>query len=301
MLKAMAEACRERGAAPVTVADVAARSRVSRRTFYEMFEGKEDCFLATLDEAIARAAAVVLPAYSAQPRWVDAIRAGLAAFLRFLDENRTFGGLMIVEVLGAGKAALRRRAETMDAVVAAIDGGRRQARSQEGLTQMTAEGVLGAVLGVLHSRLTAEQLAANGASAQEPMVCLLGKLMSIVVLPYLGPAAARRELARPSPTSTARRSRAQRRDPLSDVGLRLTYRTIRVLQAIALRPGSSNRQVAELADLSDQGQTSKLLSRLAGKGLIRNGLKSGLAGEPNAWRLTPLGVEVVEEIGRKMR
>ena len=53
MLAAMAEVCAERGVSNVTVAHVVSRSGVSRRTFYEMFEDREACFLATLDEAMS--------------------------------------------------------------------------------------------------------------------------------------------------------------------------------------------------------------------------------------------------------
>ncbi len=42
--------------------------------------------------------------------------------------------------------------------------------------------------------------------------------------------------------------------------MRLTYRTARVLMAIAERPGSNNREVGNRGEVVDQGQISKLLS-----------------------------------------
>ncbi len=57
-------------------------------------------------------------------------------------------------------------------------------------------------------------------------------------------------------------------DPLRELGIRLTYRTVMVLMAVAAHPGSSNRMVADEAGISDQGQISKLLRRLEGLGLI---------------------------------
>ncbi len=62
ILGAMAQVAAERGAANVTVAHIVARAGISRRTFYELFEDRETCLVAALDEAIAAAAAVVLPA-----------------------------------------------------------------------------------------------------------------------------------------------------------------------------------------------------------------------------------------------
>jgi hypothetical protein len=70
----------------------------------------------------------------------------------------------------------------------------------------------------------------------------------------------------------------------------MTYRTLRVLTAIAQEPLSSNRRVAAAAGIVDEGQASKLLARLAGAGMIANVGRGGRPrGSPNAWTLTPAG------------
>jgi DNA-binding MarR family transcriptional regulator len=74
--------------------------------------------------------------------------------------------------------------------------------------------------------------------------------------------------------------------------MRLTYRTVRVLMAVAANPGSSNRAVADGAGIKDQGQISKLLARLQGLGLIENTGVGSARGGPNVWRLTEKGREV---------
>jgi hypothetical protein len=74
--------------------------------------------------------------------------------------------------------------------------------------------------------------------------------------------------------------------------MRLTYRTARVLLAVTASPGGSNRVVADGAGVADQGQISKLLTRLEKLGLVSNtGLGPG-RGAPNAWTLTKQGEEV---------
>jgi AcrR family transcriptional regulator len=65
ILLAMVEVAAERGAGAASVAHIVARAGVSRRTFYDLFEDREDCFLAAFDEVIARASAPVLKAYRA--------------------------------------------------------------------------------------------------------------------------------------------------------------------------------------------------------------------------------------------
>jgi hypothetical protein len=77
--------------------------------------------------------------------------------------------------------------------------------------------------------------------------------------------------------------------------MRLTYRTVRVLVAIAGQPGASNRAVATAADVADQGQISKLLARLEHLEVIHNE-GDGEPGGPNAWKLTARGREIERAI-----
>jgi DNA-binding MarR family transcriptional regulator len=72
-------------------------------------------------------------------------------------------------------------------------------------------------------------------------------------------------------------------------GVRITYRTARVLAAIADYPGASNREIAERAGIVDPGQASKLLARLATAELIVNMGERSSRGAPNSWRLTDSG------------
>jgi AcrR family transcriptional regulator len=288
MLSAMTELARQHGVDGVTVAHVVARAGVSRRTFYELFEDREDCFLTALDQGLGQLATVVLPAYESQSGWSDRIRAGLTALLEFFDEEPGTAALCVVDALGAGPRALELRSRILDSVIAAVGQGRQEALPQElqVLNELTAEGAVGAVLGVLHARLQGR--------SHKPLSGLRGQLMSMIVLPYLGPREAAIELTRPAPA--ARRARHARRDPLKGLDMRLTYRTMRVLSAVAANPGLSNRGVAREAGVTDQGQISKLLQRLEHLGLIRNAGEGSGKGEPNAWTLTHKGEELEQAV-----
>jgi AcrR family transcriptional regulator len=308
ILAAMVEVVAEDGAGNVTVAHIVGRSGVSRRTFYELFVDREDCFLSAFDHAIARIAAVVVPAYEGPSRWVEKIRAALTALLELLDSEPAAGHLVIVDALGAGPRALKRRGRVLARIIAAVDEGRAESKRGDGPGPMVAEGVVGGVLAVLHSRLLASPLLAAmqdpGAQSSLPppegdsLLGLTGPLMGMIVLPYLGAPAARRELRRPVPERHAK-PRGGAVDPLRDLQMRLTYRTVRVLMAVAEHPGSSNRKVGVVSGAQDQGQISKLLSRLHRLGLIQNTGLGPAKGAPNAWTLTPQGVEVEQSIGRQ--
>jgi hypothetical protein len=214
----------------------------------------------------------------------------VSAALQFLDAEPATARLCVVESLAAGPRALDRRAEVLRALVRAVDEGRGDVPKRA--TQpppLTAEGVVGAVLSVIHTRLLE-----RGARAQ-PLTSLLGELMSVIVLPYLGQAAAQKELHKPAPPLLKNNS-AGKRDPLDGLQMRITYRTVRVLMVIAANPAASNRQVAGGAGISDQGQVSKLLARLEHLGLIANTGVGPAKGAPNAWGLTPRGEQVEQAI-----
>jgi AcrR family transcriptional regulator len=286
MIAAMVDVVAERGRAGATVAHVVSRSGVSRRTFYEVFEDFEDCFLAALDRSVARASEYISDSYDPAAKWHVRIRTGLTAVLEFLEDEPAMGRLCVVETLGAGRRVHERRLRVLDPLISAVDEGRGQSRSARTLPLLTGEGVVGGVLSVLHARLL---------ERNTDLLELTGPLMGMIALPYLGPAAAHRESSRPAPKHRARPLPASA-DPLRDLQMRLTYRTVRVLLAIAAHgeQGSSpsNREVGAGAGIEDQGQISKLLSRLERLGLVENGGAGQVRGAPNAWSLTRKGFEV---------
>jgi AcrR family transcriptional regulator/DNA-binding MarR family transcriptional regulator len=285
LLAAAGQVACERGAANMTVSYVVERAGVSRRTFYEIFADAEQCLLATLDQALARAAERVLPAWRSLGDWRERVRGCLVELLCLFDEEPQLARLLIVESLSAGPSALKRRARVLGELIAALDEGRADARAGMDPTPLSAEGVVGGVLAVIHARVLDAR--------PGPLLALTNQLMSTIVLPYQGAAAARRELARPLPAPTTRRGDSPLGfDPFKDAGMRLTYRTMRVLNEISQHPRSSNKQIGMLAGATDQGQVSKLLARLQRLGVIENQGGQPGSGMPNAWMLTAAGRQV---------
>jgi AcrR family transcriptional regulator len=290
ILEAMAEMAIELGVGAVTVSHVVAQAGVSRRTFYELFGDREACLLAALDLGVERARARIEPAYTAEPRWRDGVRVGLAAFLVFLEEEPALGRLCVVHSLGGGADVLSRRARVLGELSEVIDRGRTESTAGGSPPALVDQGVLGAVLSVIYTRLQGQ----DDGREEQPLIELFGVLMYLILLPYLGPSTARRELRRPVPKVQVGAGSKRDADGYGDgdLHIRLTYRTARVLTAIATSPGASNREVATRAGIADQGQISKLLGRLLSLGLIANTGVSSLRGAPNAWRLTELGEQV---------
>jgi AcrR family transcriptional regulator len=259
-------------------------------------------FLAAFDHAIARAAVEVREAYGREVRWVDSVRAGLMALLGFLEREPELAFLCVVQALAGGPAVLERRGLVLAQLARVVDGGRGQRRGTQP-PPLTAEGVVGAVFSVLHSHLTTpSSLASKGGKSLSE---LLGPLMGMIVLPYLGPAAAAREFARatrrssPTPEFACpeRTPPGGALNPFEGLPMRVTYRTLRVLSVIGEQPGASNRDVADGAGVSDQGQISKLLTRLQRLELVHNEGEGHTRGAPNAWQLTPRGTAIQRTLG----
>jgi len=113
LIEAMVEVVAEKGYGPVTVADVVEGASVSRRTFYEQFAGKEECFLAAYDAGVEYALARLAEAAEGLETddWRARTESDIATYLRVLSDESAFAWALHVEVLGAGPAALERRAQ----------------------------------------------------------------------------------------------------------------------------------------------------------------------------------------------
>ena len=119
----------------------------------------------------------------------------------------------------------------------------------------------------------------------EPFSGLAPSLTAFIVAPYQG--------SGESLELSADAGRDESTPRNSCLPVRATYRTTRVLSAIGAAPRLSNREIADAAGLSDEGQTSKLLRRLERRGLVENVGLGQAYGEANAWLLTGYGERVL--------
>jgi AcrR family transcriptional regulator len=301
LLAATVRAVDELGYEAVTVAQITARARISRRTFYELFANREECLAAVLAHAVQTAERDLDLMSLAGLTWPERMRVGLWRALAFLEREPVLARVCIMQALRGAGAIQRQREEILARLARAVDKGRAEDCPATQISELTAEGLVGAVFAMVHSRLTHGQRRRSG-----PGLCELhGELLGMILLPYLGATATRREQARPapeSPQSTSHRPLqvARAGDPLEGLQMRLTYRTARVLEGVSELGGRgsdpSNREIAEYAGIHDQGQVSKLLARLERLGLITNGGAGHLKGEPNAWALTSKGEQVTQGV-----
>lgn len=188
--QAMIEVVSQRGYPETRVVDVIGVAGVSRKTFYELFDSKEDCFLAAYDVLLGNLLGEVGNAFEGNPGapWAERTGAALEVLLAHLAAHPEEARFAIVEVLAAGPKALARRDAALRQFTGFLEAGRSE-------TSVELPGIISlSIAGGINELLYSEIL--HGAVSRLPE--RLPDLMFWVTLPFLGPegASAERERAR---------------------------------------------------------------------------------------------------------
>lgn len=173
LMAALAEVVAERGYPATTVAGVTKAAGVSRRAFYEHFESKRDCFLATLEIAIEELSRQVAGAVEAESDWALRVRAAIRAGLRFLAAEPELARLIVIESANAGPEAAVRYRSLLERLQAQL-----RDRREHAVPDGTDEVVVGGAASILASAIN------RGEGAE--LDRLAPDLVAFVLTPYLG-------------------------------------------------------------------------------------------------------------------
>jgi hypothetical protein len=248
----------------------------------------EERSLAAFEQALTHLSETVWQAAGRERSWLSRVRSGLVALLGFFDDEAERGQLLIAAARVCDEAGLEGERRVVGVLSGLLDDGAPQALGELSCDpQLTSDLIAGGVFSAVRACMLEREEADEGAARS--LVELAPELMAFIVGPFLGQAAARMELE-------GRSAPLEERGP---GGRRLyaTRRTRLVLGAIATAPRSSNREIAQAAGLVDEGQTSKLLRRLAERGLIENVGFGQAGGRSNAWLLTLRGERMLARFG----
>jgi len=172
----MAELCAEQGYEATKIADIVRRAGVARKTLYDNFDGKEEVFLATFDNAVNEAFDRIDEACeTAENEWADRVAAGLRAFLLYISENPATARTCLIEAMSATPAASARYDDALQRFIALL---RRRAPAEVGLPDTIEETLVGGVAWVLH-----QQIRRGGA---EQALDLTPELLDFLLAPYHG-------------------------------------------------------------------------------------------------------------------
>jgi AcrR family transcriptional regulator len=123
----------EHGYAGTTVQDMLSRAQMSRRTFYQLFRNREECFLATYDAALAEAMERLALAHDGNGRrWHGQVEAALAALFEYLAAEPGLARVWLVEAPSLGAAGVERHERTMKQLPERLAGSGRRVREVHG-------------------------------------------------------------------------------------------------------------------------------------------------------------------------
>jgi AcrR family transcriptional regulator len=179
LIAGLAVAVAERGYGAVTIAHITSAARVSRRVFYEHFEGKEECFLAAFEVVLDHLRELVAAAVEPVPDWPHRAIAAARAALSFFAAEPDLARLCLVESRSAGPAVSARFAEAAAELVPLLEQGRDERTAERPLPESTEDSVIGALLS-----LAFRKVAAGEADRLED---LLPDCAEFILSPYLGP------------------------------------------------------------------------------------------------------------------
>jgi AcrR family transcriptional regulator len=182
MLDAVTRAVAAKGYARTTVSDVVSLAGVSRRTFYEQFSDKEDCFLAAYETGCeALIANLVQASLAAGPdaRWRETLEAAIDSYLGTLAADPEFARTFLVDILGAGQPAVELRARVFGQFVEQYVILSRLAARQDGLGHVP-DIYLRALVGGI-AELIQQHMLTNEAATLPELAPVLVQLVTAVI------------------------------------------------------------------------------------------------------------------------
>ena len=180
LLNGVVEAVAEHGYNETTISRISEAAKVSRRTFYEHFTGKEDCFLAAYEMIDEHVRSSVLKAADPDEPWPEQVRERLSILLSVLSHDEAVARFYLVEPLVAGGEPAARYREAMQLLSEAV-------RPRQAVADMDGEVRDQALIGGVATMIARRLKAGRGEQLPE----LLPDLAELVLAPYLGREAAR--------------------------------------------------------------------------------------------------------------
>src|SRR3984957_2466250 len=157
LFEATIKGVNERGFVATTISDLVANAGVSRRSFYEHFENKEECLLATYDALIARLTARIVQAYDPKDEWTNQIEAIVQALFEASSDRPDAARLVSVEMGAAGPVGIERWARDAELLTAFFTSVFEQAPGEGSIPAPVARAIVGALRTILYSRVRRER------------------------------------------------------------------------------------------------------------------------------------------------
>ena len=178
LIAGVIEAVAEHGYGATTIAQITGAAKLSRRTFYEHFANKEDCFAAAYEASFAYIRDGVAAAAAAQEEWPRRVKAGLAGLLAMLAEHPDLATFFLIAPASVGDGIADRHHLAMRELVSGLVEGAPKGPGSPESVETREQALAGGI-----SRLIVRKVNAGEA---EGLPELLPALVELVLRPYLG-------------------------------------------------------------------------------------------------------------------
>jgi AcrR family transcriptional regulator len=129
LLTAFVALAAEQGVAAVTISDIVRTAGTAKRTFYEHFDDKDDCFLQAFDVASEIVVGTVIDTVAAEADPVVRIDRGARAYLDALVAHPEFTRLFLTHMRSAGPALAERWTRWVEMLADVLVQWRRESRA----------------------------------------------------------------------------------------------------------------------------------------------------------------------------
>jgi AcrR family transcriptional regulator len=174
ILDGLAVALAYHGYEDTKITDIVELAAVSRPTFYEHFEGKDQCFAAAYDDGVERLSTTVATAITDDRGWAIRLSVGLRAGLDFLAADPPLAHLLLVEALAAARPARLEHERSLARLAQALRPPAAELPRGVGLSEETAR----LLAGGLASHLSGRVLAGEAEALAESHELLLEYLLT---------------------------------------------------------------------------------------------------------------------------
>ena len=145
LFEGMARALAQQGWVDCTIADIVREAGVSKRTFYEHFQTKNDCLVALYESASRNALRHLDSVLDPNRHWQDQVEAAMTAYLGVLAENPIMLRALFIDILGLGAQGLAARRRVNEAIADFLLGVVNPARDNAVMTSSMAMAVVGGI------------------------------------------------------------------------------------------------------------------------------------------------------------
>ena len=180
LFEATVELVAKRGYRDTSIDQIVKAARVGYVAFYDLFEGKEDCFLAAFDRIVQEAVEAVAEAVAEEQEWPRQIATGLACLIDQAVADPKRARLALVEVQAASPAAYARYEEAIDRAAPKLREGRKLSPEAARFSETLEEATLGGITWIVRQRLVRAEL--------KQAESLLEEAIQIALSPYIGDA-----------------------------------------------------------------------------------------------------------------